>query len=174
MKLYSVALQKWYENKKQALYSWNMFMLVLAGEELIFSPVANVAVFWICSGNTVDNSRFILTEWGPFLPLPASSQQGEAGCTWSCTWSWAKDRAGDVPSAGVCLPRWPWCVVESCFPAHGWTLTCKWEVVNELLVLLCLHVQLLLSLLSWIHLNSQNFSLSLFSFSSQPEWQGTQ
>ena len=43
--------------------------------------------------------------------------------------------------------------MEPCFPGDGWTPACPWEVVNEFLVLLCLHARLLLYLLNCSYLN---------------------
>ena len=57
------------------------------------------------------------------------------------------------------------------FPGDGWTPACRWEVVNEFLVLLCLHAWLLLYLLTCLYLNPRVFSLFLCRF-SPPSHQG--
>ena len=55
--------------------------------------------------------------------------------------------------------------MEPCFPGDGWTPACRWEVVNEFLVLLCLRAQLLFYLLNCLYLNPRVFSLLVFWFS---------
>ena len=55
--------------------------------------------------------------------------------------------------------------MEPCFPGDGWTPACRWEVVNEFLVLFCLHAWLLLYLLNCLYLNPRVFSLLPFWFS---------
>ena len=59
-------------------------------------------------------------------------------------------------------------VMEPCFPGDGWTPVCRWEAVNEFLVLLCLRAQLLLSLLNCLYLSPWVFLLLPFWFSPHP------
>lgn len=133
-----------------------MSILVLAGNKLIFSPVANR---WLCFLFALETQLIIqgcfsfcwaiLSESRPFLSFPPSANRLHMELD--------EGQRKRFPSGSVCLPKSPPCVVESCFPAEPWTLACTWEVVNELLVLLCLHVQLLPSLLNWLHLNQEIF-----------------
>lgn len=51
-------------------------------------------------------------------------------------------------------------------------LTCQWEVVNKLLILLYLHSQFLSHLLNCLYLNPWLFSLSPFPFSPSSWWEG--
>lgn len=53
-------------------------------------------------------------------------------------------RRGDIWSGVICLPKLPFCSMEPWFPGDGWAPPCPWKMVNELLVLLCLCVYLLL------------------------------
>ena len=85
-----------------------------------------------------------------------------------------KKEWGDVQSDGVCLPKSPLRVMEPCFPGDGCTPACRWEVGNEFLVLLCLHVWLLLYLLNCLYLNPRVFSLLLFRFSPPSHWGGSE
>ena len=62
--------------------------------------------------------------------------------------------------------------MEPCFSGDGWTPACWWEVVNEFLALLCLHMWLLLYLLNCLYLNPCVFSLLLFWFSPPSHWGG--
>lgn len=61
-------------------------------------------------------------------------------------------------------------MMEHSFPGDGWTLASPWEVVNEFIILLCLCVQLLVSLLNCPWLKLQIFSLLLFQFSPWSCW----
>lgn len=56
-------------------------------------------------------------------------------------------------------------VLEPCFPGDTWAPACVWEVVNEFLIFLYLHAQLLLYLLNCLYLNPLVLSFSLFWFS---------
>ena len=80
-------------------------------------------------------------------------------------------KGGDIWSDGICLPKSPLRVTEPCFPGDGWAPACRWEVVNEFLVLLCLRAQLFLYLLNCLYLSPRVFSLLLFRF-SPPSQQG--
>jgi len=46
-------------------------------------------------------------------------------------------------------------MTKPCFPGDDRTPACRWEVVNEFLILLCLHEQLLLYLLNCLYLSLQ-------------------
>lgn len=185
MKLYNVALQKWYENMKQAPYSWNMFMLLLAGKKLIFSPVANM---WLCSGFVLEALLIIQGSfpfcWAILMQSqglfclshpPAASRLHVPSWVKAEGWrlkaeGWRMKDEGDVPSGGDCPPESLSCVVESCSPGGGWTLgSGKWAPCFALLA--CTALGFLVEL---TYLNPWNFSLSLFSFSSQTEWWRTE
>ena len=78
-------------------------------------------------------------------------------------YSWGKkEEQGDIQSDGDCLPKEWLRVIEPCFPGDGWTPACRWEVVTEFLILLCLCMWLLFCLLNWFYLNPWLFSLLLF------------
>lgn len=145
---------------KQAPYSWNMFLLLLVGKKLIISPVANR---WLCSGFVLEALLIIQGNF-PFCWTILMQSQG-LFCL-----------SHPPPASRLHVPSWVkdegWRMKEEMFPVvvfvlpshcHVWwspavlEVAEHWEVVNELLVLLCLHVQLLVSLLRWLIWTHETF-----------------
>lgn len=63
---------------------------------------------------------------------------------------------------------------KPCFPERGWTSVCWWKVVNELLVLLCMQVQILLPLMNNLCLNLWFLTLFIFHFSLPSHYGGNE
>ena len=158
-------------------------------------------MFWICAENSIDNTGMfqlslssLYTESRPFLLLTSPHQR----VGWGCTRSWEGTQLGQLTQLTkwilhniqhhaqhtkqgeeegrggtfrVMALVFRCYMMEPCFPGEGWTPACWWEVVNEFLILLCLHVQLLLYLLNCLFLKSWVFSLLPFWF-SRPTHQG--
>lgn len=79
-----------------------------------------------------------------------------------------KGRGKDYVCAhAVCLPKCALCEWRPCFPGSARTSPCRWQVVNEILFLLCLHTQLFLYLLNSCYLDLISFYFPfLFPFLS--------
>lgn len=109
--------------------------------------------------------------WNGIKPgqLALADQKDIPYCMMSCSAIKAKGgkKVQDVQNYGVCLPKWPLCVREPCFPGNGWTSACLLEAVHEFLIAICSDTQLLLYVLNCLYLNPHVFSLLPFQFFPQ-------
>lgn len=71
---------------------------------------------------------------------------------------------GDICGNAICLPKQLLCVLRPCFSGSVWASASQWEVANEFVFLLCLHIELLLSILNCHYLNQWVFLLSFCFF----------
>ena len=171
-----------------------LVILVWTGTELVFFEVACVG---LCFGFMVE--RVLITKAclllssactasRPFFLTPPHQRVG-----WGCTRSWEGTQLGqltptdqkDVPyhmmshsaiktggrtKKGGMFRVMALRMMKPCFPGDGQMPACQWEVVTELLILLCLHVQLLLCLLNCLYLIPQVFSLLPSQFLPPSHW----